>query len=464
MSTEVWFRNPDNYIKELVEVGVGMIAWDRGLLVKKRIDPVKHASLYFGNAIDFRVLLVGDQGTCELRNGDTLEKPTAVYPTWEYGEDLSLLEEILSKPPGEDLVACNDRSVSADERPVWGQEHRVVITNLPSATTGPGRKMLTVLKTLQEDYPNAILHIHGLYGYRVAFGMGFGAADTDPRTPAQKGKVILGSGKEVKYERAQSSPQWVTVLGFKPVDLAVPRVRCMFNIKSAIWAGQNYDQIFNFKSRVHGVEAPVDSESSDEDFTPATTTSPFSTAVVSAKPGDKFHCDTCSLQDQCKYYRNGAVCSVPGAEPKELAKFFKTRDSDQIIEGLSTLVAANTRRLERGINEESAFGDINPEVTKLINQIFDQGTKLAKLVDPSLRGGTKVQVNVGPGGQAAVIGQTNPRQMIATVVRELENRGIPREQITPEMIEGLLSGMANPESAQRAIEGTVLSHRDKRAS
>lgn len=459
--TEVWFRNPDNYIRELVEVGVGNIAWDRGMLVKKKIDPVKHASLYFGRAIDFRVLLVGEQGTAELRAGDTLERPTAVYPTWEYGEEMSLLEEILALPPGEDMKACNDKTVSADERPVWGQEHRVVITGLPPATTGPGRKMLTVLRTLQEDYPKAILHIHGLYGFRVAFGMGFGAADVEPRTNAQKGKVYLPSGKEEKFERAQANPQWVTLLGFKPVDLAIPRNRCMFNIKSALWAGENYDKIFNFKSRA-GSTTEVDTTTPDAEYEPPTTARSHSTGVaLSPKEGDKFHCDTCSLQNTCKYYRNGAVCSVPGAEPKELAKFFKTRDSDQIIEGLSTLVAANSRRLERGMSEETAFGDINPEVTKLINQIFDQGTKLAKLVDPNLRGGAKVQVNVGAGGQAAVIGQTNPRQLIASVVRELENRGIPRDQITPEMIQGLMSGMANPDNAQRAIEGAVLSRRDE---
>lgn len=456
--TETWFRNPDNYIKELVELHVGMIAWDRGLLVKKKIDPIKHAQLYFGNAIQFRALLVGEQGTAEYRNGDPEDKPTAVYPTWCYGEDLALLEEILENPPGQNQEACNDKSVGPDERPVWGQEHRVVITDVPNLTTGPGRKFLTVMKTLQEDYPKAILHIHGLYSFRAAFGMGFGAADIEPRTAAQKGKLHFPSGKEEPFERAVANPQWVTSLGFKPVDLKIPRVRCMYNIRSAQWAGENYDKIFNFK-RSPVPASQIDIVSSDEDFKPPVDNRIMVKNGLVPKEGDKFRCDTCSLADSCKYFRDGAVCSVPGAESVDLAKMFKTRDSDQIIDGLGHLVAANTKRLERGIREEEAFGDVSPEVTRLLGNVIDQGIKLAKLVDPNLRGGARVQVNVGPGGSASVVG-ANPRQLIASAVRELESRGVAREDITQEMISGLLSAMADPAKAQRAIESTVVAHRD----
>jgi hypothetical protein len=459
--TEVWFRNPDNYIKELVEVGVGRVAWDRGLLVKRKIDPVKHAGLYFGNAIQFRALLVGDQGTAEYRNGDSLERPTAVYPTWVYGEDLSLLEEILEYPPGEDMVSCNDMTVSSDERPVWGQEHRVVITDIPNSRTGAGRKFLSVLRTLQEDYPKAIIHVHGLYGFRVAFGMGFSAADIEPRTTAQKGKVFLPSGHEERFEQMVAHPQWATMLGFKPVDLKIPRNRCMYNIKSALWAGENYDKIFNFKTTRTAAEE-IDTTSSDQNHTALESPRRLMKNGLVVQEGDRFACDTCSLAKDCKYYRDGAVCSVPGAEPTNLAKLFQTRDSDRIIDGLGTLVAKNTQRLERGLREEESFGDVNPEVTKMLGQVFDQGIKLAKLVDPNLRGGARVQVNVGNGGVASVT-DANPRQLVATAIRELESRGIAREDITPEMIGGMLEGMANPASAQRAIESTVVARQDEPA-
>lgn len=459
MPTEVWFRNPDNYIRELVECGVTWVAWDRGYLVKKKIDPTMHARLYFGSSAEYRALTIGVQGTAEYKMGDEFGHPSAVYPTWSYGEEISLLEDFIERPVGKDMISCNDMSIPDDERPVWGQEHRVIITDLPPINTGPVRRFLTVLKTLQEDYPDCIVHIHGIYGYRAAFGMGFGAADIEPRTNAQKGKVYLPSGKEERYERVQAHPEWVTSLGFKPVDLQVPRNRCMYNIKSALWAGKYYDEIFNFKTK-REPRAVVDIDSTDQDFTPPINNRIMTRNGVKAVEGDKFACNTCTLQNTCKYFREGAVCTVPGAEPADLAKMFKTRDSALILDGLGTLVAANTRRLERGMREEEAFGDVSPEVTRILGQVFDQGVKLAKLVDPALRGGARVQVNVGPGG-AASIQSADPRQLIATAVRELEARGVPREEITNEMIAGLLSAMADPDNAQRAIEGTVIASRDE---
>ena len=457
MPTETWFRNPDSYIRELVEVGEYKVAWDRGLLVKKRIDPVAHASLYFGKAFPYRILMVGEQGTAELRPGSTIERPAAVYPTWCYGEDAALLEEIIEQPVGMDINACSDFSVPPDERPVLGQEHRVVITDLPPSNTGPGRKFLRYLKTLQEDNPDCIIHVHGLYGFKVAFGMGWRAADVEPRIAAQKGKVHLPSGKEEKFERVQANPKWITILGFKPVDLEIPRNRCMYNIKSAVWAGEHYEKLYKFQTQRN--DEPIDIESSPADYVAPETKSHLTTSTK-AKEGDNFLCDTCSLQDKCKYYRNGAVCSVPGAEPIKLSRMFASRDADQIIDGLGTLVATNTKRLERGLQYEEVDGELDSEVSKMMGQVFDQGVKLAKLVDPGRFSGPKVQVNVGSGG-AASIQSSNPRQLIAAAVRELEARGIKREDITTKMMEGLLTGMNNPESAQAAIEGTVMSSHEQ---
>lgn len=455
MGTQVWFRNPHNYVKELVELGVSTIIWDIGLLHKMKIDPVKHAELYYGKAYPYRILISAEQGTAEYRPGDTYGEPTAVYPTWEYGENANLLEEIMAKPVGEDESICGDRSVPRSERPVLGQEHRVIITNIPNVSSGPGRNFLRFLKELQEDYPDCIVHVHNLYSYRAAFGLGFGSADFDPRTAAQKGKVYLPSGQEVKFEKAQANPKWVTALGYKPVDLNQPRVRCMFNIKSAMWAGANYSALFNF--RTNKDSAPVDHESSDKDFTPRETKSPFTGKAV-AKPGDKFQCNTCSLAPSCKQFRDGAVCSVPGAESLDLAAMFQSRDSGMIIDGLGVLVAANTRRLESGLREEEAFGDRNPEVTKMMNQIFTQGIQLAKLIDPSLRG-SGVTVNVGGGGNANVVAHADPKQMVSAVFRQLQAQGIAAEDITPEMVQGVLENMNNMRQLPAAVQGTVISER-----
>jgi hypothetical protein len=305
VSTEVWFRNPHDYIRELVETGQTNIVWDRGLLVKRGIDPLKHADLYIGNAYPFRILCVGTQGSAEYRPGCTMDTPVAVYPTWAYGEDSFILEEMLAHPYGEDIEACNDLTVQPDERPVLGQEHRVVVTDLPHSSRGPGKQFIRYLKGLQEEYPKAIIHLHGTYSWRTAFGMGFGAADVEPRTPAQKGNVHLPSGSIVPFERLITKPQWAANMGYTPAQLKDPKNRCKFNIKSAVWAGRFFTEAYKFRVR-GGPE--IDYNSPDNNFTPLETVGYLSKGIK-IKEGDQQLCDTCSLQDSCKYFRSGAVCT-----------------------------------------------------------------------------------------------------------------------------------------------------------
>jgi hypothetical protein len=453
MGTEVWFRNPHTYINELVECAQFNIAWDRGMLVKRKVDPIKHASLHFGNVYPWRSLAIGPQGTAEYREGDEWDKPTAVYPTWTYGEEWALLIDMLENPAGQDIDACTNTKVDGNERPVFGQEHRVVITEAPGANVAPGRQFLAALKVLQEDYPDAIIHYHGAYSYRIAFGLGFGSADVEPRTAAAKGKVTLPSGKDELFERVQAHPQWVTNLGFKPRDLAVPRNRCMYNIKSAVWAGEHYRELFNFRVRN---DRSVDTTTPDNSYSPPTTLKALPNKAK-PQPGDKIQCNVCSLQNQCKQFRVGAVCSLPDAEPKQLAAYFNTRDADQIIDGMGVLMAAGANRLQEGMRIESILGDLDPQVTKLMGQLFGQGEKLAKLIDPKLRGGVKVNIGVSQGGQAAFqINQGSPNALIAGVVRELESQGIPRDKITAEMIQGVLEGIAAGQDQHKIIEGTAV--------
>lgn len=432
MATEVWFRNPELYIRECVELMATNLAWDRGYLVGRKIDPTKLVELYFPAGTEYRQLLVGEQGTAELRPGHTLSNPVAVYPTWEYGiDEFDVLVEMLENPIGQDAAACSDKNVQVDERPVFGQEHRVVIIRPPEAGSGIGKKFFRLLKELQEEFPEAIIHLHGPYSYRVLFGFGYRSVDVDPRFTAKKGNVYLPSGKRVAFEDALRTPQWVSVVGFSPTDLKVPRNRCMFNMKSAWWAAENYRDNLRFKTR-----GQVDVDPDAITHTAATTSAVSSQPAV-ATVGDKLVCDSCSLQVSCKYFRAGGVCSIPGSEPAPLAHFFKTRDADTVINGLGTLLAAESRRLERGIRDEEDFGEISPEVTKIFEGLFDRGVKLAKLLNPNLEGKPKFQANFQFGPQPSGAG---PQQMMSQVVAELEAKGIDRKDITPEMITALLEG------------------------
>lgn len=449
VGTEVWFRNPYNYVREVVEVGHNLVVMDRGAAVRRRIDPVAWASIYFPPAIDFRLLMIGDQGSAEYKRGDTLERPTAVYPTWDYQrESFDVLEDMVNFPAGQDEAACRDTSIPGDERPVLGQENRVVAINLPTATTGVGRKVLRELAELQTDYPEAIVHVHGLYGFKTAFSLGFGAVDLEVRTAAQKGKVFLPNGRELRYEQVGRWPSWLKMMGVTPAEMAIARNRCMFNIRSALWASGNYREDVNFRVvKQAGLEPDITSKR------PAVvSTRNRLTKASKVQEGDKFLCDACSLATTCKYYRAEAVCSVPDSEASELARLFRTRDSGQIIDGLGKVLSKQAERLERGVKTEEAEDELDPEVTKIANSIMTNGARLAKLVDPALNGGPKVGVFIGGASGPA----STPKAMVGSIIAELESRGIPRDKITDEMVLNLLAGGVVD---RQAIEGTVVSER-----
>lgn len=427
---EVWFRNPDNYIRECLEIGVMTLAWDRGYLVKKSLDPSRFADLYYSASMEYRMLAVGDQGTAELRRGQTLANPAAVYPTWEYGQELELLEDMLAHPAGDDPSLCGDTDKPVDERPVAGQEHRVVVIRLPPVGTGVGRKVLRQLAEMQSEYPDAILHLHGLYSWRAMFSLSIRSVDVEPRILAQKGKVTLPNGKEVTYERAAQTPQWVRVCGMAPSELAVPRNRCIYNMRSAQWAAKNFTKNVNFRVSGGGAVDP------DAKVYVPEPTGRFKTTSLAATLGDKFLCDVCSLQDTCKYYREGSVCTLPDTETNKLSQMFGSRDAEDIVEALGVLLAKQVERLQRGIENEEVLEELDPEVSKAFNAVFTNGVKLAKLRDPKLSGGPLVGINLNV--PRDLLEGAQPAQLTAAAVKALEEKGIERKDITPDMLQRVL--------------------------
>jgi hypothetical protein len=433
--SEIWFRNPHNYVRELVEANSHMIAWDRGITVKKGIDPWKWGKVYFGENNPWRMLVIGPQGTVDIDNDNSMDDPAGVYPTWEYGESWTILEEMVSAPIGEDEVSCQ-ADLPPDERPVFGQEHRVVITGLPSATLSSTKALLRNIRELQEDYPACKVHLHGSYSWSAMFGIGLASADCDPRIDAQKGKVILPSGKILVYERAVGQLQWIELLGMKYIDLKIPSKRCVYNIRSAMWAAENYEKNIRFKTR--GGKTP-DFHSPNPVI--QTTVSHVRTTSDKAKPGDKIICNSCSLQRGCKHFRVDAVCSLSDSETSALAKLFQSRNSDKILDGLSAVVGKNADRAERALETEEMLNEVDPEVTRLLNTVFNQGAQLAKLIDPTLRAGPKVAVQINQAAQGATASRN---EVLAQVIKSFEDRGIDRSKITPDMMEEELRRRFNP--------------------
>lgn len=441
--TTVFFRNPDNYIRELVEANYRQIIWDRGYLFKKRIDPRKHAELYFaGHPYRFIDLGNEEQGAAEYVNGCDREHPTAVYPVVSMMNDraISQIEELAANPSGENEDICKDMSVPGDERPVFGQSHMIVVTDFPDLKTGRGRTMIKVVRDLQADYPDCTIHLHGLYSWRTLFGFGFKSVDWEARVLAQKGRIILPLGREVKYEAGMLLPKWIRLLGYKPSDLSVPRNRCIYNIKSALWAANHYSETLNrrFIRDPNMDPSEVDVKSSDEDFKPVTTGSAYS-PTLRALPTDRVHCDACSLTGSCKQYREGSVCTVD-RNNRSLTAMFATRDSETVVEGLSTILQKQADRAERAMNDEDEFGELSPEVTGMLNSLFKNGVTYAKLIDPALRS-PKLAVSVNGGAVTVGSERVTPQQVMREVFRAIEAQGIPRAEITPTMVNTMMKQM-----------------------
>ncbi|QEM40920.1 MAG: terminase small subunit [Phage AS32] len=280
------------------------------------------------------------------------------------------------------------------------------------------------------------------------FGMGFACADVDPRTSAQSGKVNLPNGKELAYARTVGQLQWVNMMGMSVTDLKEPKQRCIYNIKAANWAGEHFEESVRFKSKGSSNPDP----NSPRTVLPVVQSGFKANPSIEAQEGDKVVCDSCSLSSTCKEYREGAVCSIRDSETNILAKMFQSRSSDKIIDGLGAILGAQAKRLERGMMSEEEFGELDPEVTKIMNQLFANGVKFAKLVDPTLN---KPLVQINGVGSAGVAG-SSPKELGAAVVRELEAKGIAREDITPAMFEAMLLEMTGgPKQEQpEAIEGS----------
>lgn len=508
---EMWFRNPNGYVRELAEVGEYLVCWDYGLVKKTRLDPVKTCNLYFGIDKPWRAIVVAEWGAAEYRPGDEYGIPSAVYPVFTYGDSQDILEEMLELPWGKDAqLCCNPLDQPADHVPVMGQEHRVVITSMPNMRDARSRGFLRFLAEKQQQYPDCIVHVHGLSAFRPMFAYPFRAVDFEARTTAQGGRVCMPTGNIVPYEKSVNTPQWLKLLNYTVGDLAVPRNRCMFNIESASWAAKYFRSSLRFRvgrqspngtvfpgmgndeaageaddelsilirakeakarkrleelGRSEVTNEGVDTKSSDNDYRPPVVKASTSFKTVKYIAGDKVTCDTCSVARTCKVYREGSVCNLPKSDGERLAKAFGSRDSGQIVDALGHILGLQSRRLDTAMQNEEDFGETDPNVTSLMNSLFKNGTTLAKLIDPSLNGaGVSVNVGVAAGGQAQVT-TGNPNTVMAQIIRLLEEKGIPRSEITSDMVAGILKEMNRgsvPELSDggHAIEGVVTKRSD----
>lgn len=450
---DIYFRNPEAYAQEIQESNVRLLSWDIGDMKKRNIDPLKWAAIHMDNTRYWRMLIIAIEGAAEYDNTSRSEhKPKAVYPTWRWEYGFDKLVDYCANPVGEDIWLCHNENIPTRFRPVMGQPHRVVIYDAPDSNTHEGAHYLRQLMAVKHQFPHVEFIVHNTASYRVMFVGDFAGACFDPRMTAKMGSVILPSGRAVNQNDFIDHVPWIKLLGFTVRDLRSTIFdRVMYNIESVRWANENYRKNVNFRV---AMSAEIDLDSPGADYEVARETESWLTtpgARARMQPGDGVICGACSLANVCKYYREGAVCGVPSADGSKLAEMFGTRDAGVIVDGLVSLTQLQATRVQADLADEASTGERLPQTDKRIKDLFDAGVKVAKLIDPTLNGkGTTV--NVGVVGAAAIEIQQTPQEMMAGAVRALESHGIPRHEITPEMIRGLLEGVANRNAVHEVIE------------
>lgn len=469
MTTDLWLRQPRTYMQEALDEGFTQFTWHVAAALDAKVDVLswlRSACIGYGNV---RVMLVDHTGASEYSIYDRYDKPAAVYPTWAADEPFEQLIWLVENPVGESTEFCFDNGIQPDMRPVWGQKHRVVLHRLGGPSLERNGLILRI-RELQLLHPECELFISSPFEYNTLFGMNFKAVDVMPGNVTASGAIFetiyLPTGKQLKMHLAfdRRYADWFSLIGWRQDMLTDRRQFLRYNLRALQWAAKNFDKAVPFVSAGDGraggrtIFKPSEMRHvSDTDFIlPVGRRIMMRNLGLDATELDKFACDTCMLHNACTLYRQGYVCAVKGTEGMALADKFGTRNAQAIVNGLDLLLKKQVERVENSIAEEETSGERNPDLTKDINAVMSNGVKLAKLLDPSLAGGPKVQVNVGVHGNASVaVAAADPKQLVASVVAELEAAGINRDEITSDHIKGMLEAMAS-RSPDRAIESSKI--------
>lgn len=455
--------------------GVSRLTWTRQHIRRLNMDGILFVrQFYMHTAVRPKIMLIGIQGSAEYTMFSKIDEPVAVYPTWsgKY-DDWDDLRAMVDNPVGEDMKRCTPGRLPQSLTPVYGQKHRIVIHNNPSAFTGVGKIFFNKLAQFQIDYPDVELFLNGTKSFSTMFGLKFRAVDFGLSDLGDRNQeIILPNGLTVDLaaktirtasagERLMQNEDWVKLVGFNvPEVVRDQNKRFGLRIRSARWAAKHWSDNLRFFRKSFNVHPDQIDVSENEYHPPESKRIVLRPKQFSLAEADKILCNRCRIQVGCRFYRADSICGVIGSEMNELEKHFDSRNAGRIIDGLAKLTQLQARRLEATMAQEAAGTEINPEVDKQINSLFANGVKLAKLVDPNLAGpGTKIQINNGIPGAAQVVASSNPKQMMAGIVEALEMQGIPRDKITPEMVAGVLKSMS-ANSEQQAIEAAAVKFSD----
>lgn len=481
--TDLWLANPFFYLTDAIEAGFHKFMFNQAAAEGSGTEVlsfVRANALHTG--VDVRVMIMDRHGASEYSMFSPYHRPMAVYPVWSQEDRFEDLIRLCEEPIGSNRSITDNAGIPTNLRPVYGQPHKVIVRRGYNKSMrdmdvhelqAENDRFAGMMSGVQRMYPDLDLMIVGSTRFDILFGHGFKSASYqlhyENGTRAYAPLLTLPNGHQLTDDIAFESKwkDWFELVGWKPEYLTDKRKQTQFALTSLQWASRYFNSItpfvHNASSRAN-ILSPEFWQSRGTEFKlPESRRKLMRNPKINASEYDRFTCDTCILAPTCKLFRQGSVCVVKGSEAVSLAENFGTRNVNTLIGGLVKLVEKQAQRLDDSMAAEEFEGELNPEVTKQFNQLFANGVKLAKLLDPSLNGGPAVSVNVGVGaGGVAAISSGNPRAIVANVVAELEASGIPRDKITPDMIRGVLTSMgeagAEVASATVAVGGHVAKH------
>jgi hypothetical protein len=466
----VWILNPGKNIDLCFDHGMTDFVFTQKTYQFKRnmaLSPQKQLD-FFARGRPWRAILVEYDANVALmfdsRRG--FRRALGAFPSWSAKDDTFPALERLCRnypEPGDEVghfFYMEDKpSLAVDGQP------KVILVRNPPQNRFEWQQMMSFVTDMKRDHPEIIFHLHGGKSLSRTMGISIDAfdhpvtlswRDNSPELLLPNGRGLFVDSVEPKFNH------WARLIGESLPAISrlterpeLARAAYRFNLKSLIWAHRNQDKLYAFNRA--DPDGEVDAESSDDDWKPILTD--YRPKMIEVT--DRWLCDTCTINDRCPYSRAGAICVVEGTEAHKLSEKFKSRKASDIIDGLSTLLSANTERLEKAMVSEEEVAQLtgkfqlSPQVTTLANAVFDRGIQMARLLDPQVAGQmSHSRTNIGiVNANAGALAQATPQQLMAGVAAKLQEFGIRLEDATMEQVEAVMNGDDPP--IRLAIESTA---------
>lgn len=443
---DLWWEDPFKYAQHLRQSGECQVYFTFTNLHKYGINPHTFMRQNF-YGMPWKCYVKNDKFAYLIDYTCRPDEIAGCWPVWSY-QNWNLAElKFLVENPWSEIPFKDD--IPYYQRPAAGQKHRIFIGDMAVGRGEIEKNKRRKLTKIQREYPEVEFFIKPKsFSMSLLFGCGFTAGCLDPyrERGTRKGVVYFPNGTFSSLEYLDEHKEKIEYFGYKVNDIKYDQdIGLLYTIASIRHAAHHWDN-------PHGILKSHGSAS----YHQADYHNPDMYALMPSreqfdhfkkepiKDSDKILCSQCSLWRLCPAYREEAVCALPGTESSRLAKLAQSRNAEDVVEMLASVVGKQAERVEKRMDEEKFVdGGFDKEVDKMLNNLFKNGTQLAKLRDPSL-GRPLVQINAQVAQKEAnkQVAQSDPRVLAASIISDIEATGVKREDITEQMIEDHLKSLA----------------------